>query len=817
MRVAPPSLRWIRMATLPGLLVLALPAPLASLLTSPAAGVPIRDLHLNTVSGVPANPYPVGTTVTVTGVVISPDGIFSHTNNEVQVRDTTGAITVFRSNGVGTYDYDLGDSVTVTGQIAHFNGLTEIGNAVLVTKHSTGNFGFLDPIVLTCKQVRDSTFSSTTLREDRESELIRIHNVTVTGGTWPAVCGGANVTLTITDGTANLSLFIDRDTPVCGSPNPSGPFDVVGILSQFDNATPFLDGYEIKPRFVSDVIPLTPGPNFVGIPQAINVDSVSADITWETNVPASSVVEYGLTTAYGTIVGDSTAATLHSVPLGGLTPNRLYHYRVVSCDGEGCRQTGDFTFVTPSNQPGQMNFYFNRSVDASLANPDVASGNVDLQQRLIAFINRATFSLDCAFYSFNAPSVTDALIAKANAGVKVRLVMDAENTQAQADRLRAIGVPVITSTYGGNHASGGIMHHKFCIADGRDGDTTNDWLWTGSTNTTTTQLLTDPNNSLEIQDFGVAQAYLIEFDEMWGSSNDTPEATLSKMGNRKTDNSPHFLTVNGIPVEIYFAPSDAVESKYVNSVAGANYGIAFSILAFTSDPIADAMRGRYNAIPGFFVRGVFDAGNSSGTGSEYPEMKGIGGADPWAPAADVWTDTEPGIHHHKYMIIDEGRTTSDPTLITGSYNWSNAANTVNDENSIVFHDQRIANLYVQEFGARYTAAGGSANFPVGVESGALAGIGFAAPYPNPVTGSRATTLVLSVPSGLPAAARMRIDLYSVAGRRVRTLLEAPAAAGPVTASWDGTDEAGHRVAPGVYLARATVADQRLDRKVVRIP
>ncbi|MGH7726202.1 MAG: phospholipase D-like domain-containing protein [Candidatus Eiseniibacteriota bacterium] len=804
-----------------------LPLPLASFamvavlgalasLVAPAAGVPIRDLHQNTTSGVPQNPYAVGTTVTVTGVVISPDGIFSPTNNEVQVRDTTGAITVFRSGGVGTYDYDLGDSVTVTGQIAHFNGLTEISNATLDTKHSTGNFGLLDPIVLTCKQVRDSTFDFNTFREDRESQLIRINNVTVTSGIWPAVCGGANVSLVITDATANLTLFIDRDSPVCGSPNPSGPFDVIGILSQFDNTAPFVTGYELKPRFISDVMPLTPGPNFIGIPQAVNVDSVSADITWETDTPSTGIVEYGLTTAYGSLAGDSTAVAEHTIHLAGLTPNRLYHFRVVSCDGEGCRQSGDFTFVTPSSVPGQLNVYFNTSVDASLANPDVASGDVDLQQRVIDFINRATFSLDCAFYSFNAPPVTDALIAKWNAGVKIRLVMDAENSQAQADRLRAIGVPVITSTYGGNHSSGGIMHHKFCIVDGRDANTGNDWLWTGSTNTTTAQLLTDPNNSLEIQDFGVAQAYGVEFNEMWGSSTDTPEAALSKMGNRKTDNSPHFLTVNGIPVEIYFAPSDAVESKYVNYVNTANYGISFSILAFTSDPIADAMRARYSAIPGFYVRGVFDNGNANGTGSEYPEMKGLGGGSPWVPAADVFTDTEPGIHHHKYMIIDEGRTASDPILITGSYNWSNSANTINDENSIIFHDQRIANLFVQEFKARYAAAGGAANFPVGVPAGPLSGFAFAAPYPNPSTGRSAVTFSVTVPSNAPAGARVAVKLYSVAGRALRTLHEGPATPGEVRASWDGLDDVGRTVPPGIYLARATVAGAHLDRKLVVI-
>ena len=785
----------------------------------PAAAVPIRDLHQNTTSGVPAPPYGPGTTVTVTGVVVSPDNVFSLTADEVVVRDTTGAITVFRSPGA--FSYALGDSVTVTGQIVQFNGLTEIGNASIVTFHSAGNLAYFnEPVVLTCKQVRDSTFNFDTIREDRESQLIRINNVTVTGGTWPATCSGANTTLTITDATGTTTLFIDKDTAVCGSSNPSGPFDVIGILTQFDSAAPYIDGYQIKPRFVSDIIPLTPGPNFLGTPTAQATDSTTAVVDWATDVASTSIVNYGLTPALGTTAGDSAATTNHHVVLAGLQPNKLYYYRVVSCDGAGCRQSGQGTFFTPSNQPGQMNFYFNRSVDIALANPDTANGNVDLRQRVIAYVNKATQSIDIACYSFNDPPVTDALIARWNAGIKIRLIMDAENSQAQADRLRVLGVPVITSTYGGNHLGGGIHHNKFILLDARDATTSNDWTWSGSTNLSTDQLLLDPNNAFEIQDYGLTQAFLIEFHEMWGSSTDVPNAANARMGSAKSNNTPHFFNVGGIPIEVWFSPSDGTEAKIVQAIGTADYGVAYSILAFTSDPIADAMRAKYQSIPGFYVRGVHDVGNSTGTGSEYPEMKGIGGASPWSPPADVWTDTESGLHHHKYAIIDEGRTASDPILISGSHNWSNAANTVNDENTVIFHSQRIANLFVQEWKARYTAAGGSANTTVdaGPAGGGAGGsFTFAAPRPNPAAGRASTVFSLSVPAGVAAGGRVTLELYSVTGRHVRTLLDAPAAAGPLNATWDGADQGGRAVAPGVYLARATLAGRTLDRKVVRIP
>jgi HKD family nuclease len=783
---------------------------------SSAFAVDIRDLHDVTSSGVPS-PYTVGTTVTVTGIVISPDSVFSFSNNDVVVRDMTGAITCFRSGGLSTANrYHLGDSVTVTGQILHFNGLTEINNASIVTKHSTGSTNVQPLLVTTCKAVKDSTFDFNLIAEPRESQLVRINNVHITGGTWPVTCIGQSATVTITDGTATIPLFIDWETANCGTPDPGGNFDVIGLIKQFDQSAPFDAGYELHPRFASDIIRLVPGPNFIGSPVATVLDSVTARINWTTDVPSKSIVQYGTTVAYGTTIGDSAAVTSHQVFLNGLSPNQVYQYRVISCDASGCRVSANFSFATPSSAPTVMNFFFNKSVNGSLANPDLAQGPVDVQQKLIDFINRATYSIDCAFYSFAASPVTNALLAKWNQGVKIRLIVDAENSQTQADMLRTAGVPVITSTFGGNHPTG-IMHNKFCIVDGRDVSTTNDWLWTGSTNTSTQQFFTDSNNSLEIKDFGVAQAYLTEFNEMWGSSNDTPEASLANMGSAKSDNTPHFFNVNGIPIEVWFAPSDGVEARYVQYVQTANYGIAVNVMLITSDPIADAMKARYDAIPGFYVRGVFDSGNINTSGSEWQEMKGLGGQNPWNPGADIWASTEPGILHHKTMIIDEGRTDSDPILITGSFNWSNAANTVNDENSIVFHSQRIANLYMQELSARYIASGGSANFTVGVVSDRLDGYALAAPAPNPSRAGSATRLALTAPGGLPAGARATLALYAVNGRLVRTLYDGPAVVGPTTVSWDGRDDAGRAAPAGVYYARALVAGTPLTQKLVVVP
>ena len=73
-----------------------------------------------------------------------------------------------------------------------------------------------------------------------------------------------------------------------------------------------------------------------------------ASVTWTTNEPADSRVEYGLTTAYGSSTTLNAAmVTSHSQALSGLSANTLYHYRVKSRDAAGNLLVATFaTLVT---------------------------------------------------------------------------------------------------------------------------------------------------------------------------------------------------------------------------------------------------------------------------------------------------------------------------------------------------------------------------------------------------------------------------------------------------------------------------------------
>ena len=81
---------------------------------------------------------------------------------------------------------------------------------------------------------------------------------------------------------------------------------------------------------------------------AINVTMTGATITWSTDDPGQSQVEYGTKATYGLItILDTNRVTSHSVALTDLSPGTTYHYIVKSKDASGLwTLSGDNTFTT---------------------------------------------------------------------------------------------------------------------------------------------------------------------------------------------------------------------------------------------------------------------------------------------------------------------------------------------------------------------------------------------------------------------------------------------------------------------------------------
>lgn len=83
----------------------------------------------------------------------------------------------------------------------------------------------------------------------------------------------------------------------------------------------------IRTNFLA--LPYTNAP-IIQVAPVVSVGATTATISWPTDQSSDSVVEYGLTTAYGNAVTNNTRLWFHTVNLSGLSPDTTYHYRVRS-------------------------------------------------------------------------------------------------------------------------------------------------------------------------------------------------------------------------------------------------------------------------------------------------------------------------------------------------------------------------------------------------------------------------------------------------------------------------------------------------------
>ena len=88
------------------------------------------------------------------------------------------------------------------------------------------------------------------------------------------------------------------------------------------------------------------GPLITGV-SASSITQSSAVISWTTDVNATSVVDFGATTAYGQNRNDPTLVTAHQVTLAPLNSATTYYYRVTSANAADISTvTGEHTFTT---------------------------------------------------------------------------------------------------------------------------------------------------------------------------------------------------------------------------------------------------------------------------------------------------------------------------------------------------------------------------------------------------------------------------------------------------------------------------------------
>jgi hypothetical protein len=103
-----------------------------------------------------------------------------------------------------------------------------------------------------------------------------------------------------------------------------------------------------SPPATVTTLPASTNPPVISNVQATSVTQTSAVITWSTDIPSSSQVNYGTTSSYTSSTPlDPALVTSHSTPLTGLSAGTIYHFDVVSTGSANNTSTSsDATFTT---------------------------------------------------------------------------------------------------------------------------------------------------------------------------------------------------------------------------------------------------------------------------------------------------------------------------------------------------------------------------------------------------------------------------------------------------------------------------------------
>jgi hypothetical protein len=396
------------------------------------------------------------------------------------------------------------------------------------------------------------------------------------------------------------------------------------------------------------------------------------------------------------IIIDKNIDSLNSFTINGQTTAKILKFQYYDSANNNLLKT---KYIAPiSSSTGAIKVFFNHPVDTSFMQTQNALNlSNTLDDKLIEYINACVSTLDIAIYSSASPSSTSGIAGAINSaynrGVQVRIIYDGSATNIMS--LLNSAIPVVPSPTTSAYT---IMHNKFVIFDANSSNPDLPLVWTGSTNWTVAQIDgPDKNNAIVIQDQSLALAYQIEFNEMWGSTTMTPNSTLSKFGQYKTDNTPHNFIIGGKNVESYFSPSDGVTAKIKASINSANSDINIAVMDITRSDITSTLVNKYNS--GLTkINVLVDIQNPSGN-----QITAIG-AGILPNHAVIYSGS--GIMHHKFMVVDNFDANSDPQVLLGSHNWSTSAETKNDENTLIVHDANIANQYFQAFAYIYNLAGG---------------------------------------------------------------------------------------------------------------
>lgn len=597
-----------------------------------------------------------GAVVTIEGVVLNG----KETSELRYMQDATAGIALYDglAGSKKIQFLETGDRVQITGEITTYKGLVEI-NKILAVKYISPNNPLPTP----------KPIAISDMNKQYQSELVRISCAEIETS-YNYFSSGS---YSLNGRTGITKLLIPQNSTAVGEAIPKTNVDIIGINHYANESFVLI-------RKATDIINAD-CLSFTQRPTILDQDLKQVDFKWITNKVANHKIELrdeGQSIVYTSLEEQTNQVDLK---LENLNPGTVYYMDLLVYLSDDTLKLLDYPFVTKSASSGVIDVYFNTPVDPSYSTGAYAKGETDdvFLERLFQDIDNAKISIDIAMYNCNKTNIVNRLIDAHNRGVVVRYITDDQTKNTVFNNL----TPPF-GLYPGNKGNG-LMHNKFIVIDKSSNDAL---VYMGAMNFTGSQIASDPNHMLVIQDQSLAKAYTIEFNEMWGSSGPYPDIQQARFGADKTDNTPHVFEIGDTKAELYFSPSDNTSRRIIEQINQSTSRIDIALLTMTYNAIGSALVRQFkNQVD---VRLIVE--NYDDTGSEYNYLITNG--------IPVSKHNPSPIFHHKYAIFDEG--TDNARLLSGSHNWTNKAETINDENTMIFYSQDLANIFRQEYERHWT-------------------------------------------------------------------------------------------------------------------
>jgi phosphatidylserine/phosphatidylglycerophosphate/cardiolipin synthase-like enzyme len=293
-------------------------------------------------------------------------------------------------------------------------------------------------------------------------------------------------------------------------------------------------------------------------------------------------------------------------------------------------------------------------------------GSVD--DLVSASIIAAKQSVDVALRELSLESITKALITVTRRGVPVRVVTDTDSLTGRSNFQALIDAGILVV----DDQQPGIMNDKFIVVD-------HSQVWTGSVDYNVSGVFREYNTVVRISSPEIAADYTKEFDEMFVNN---------QFGRLVVPETPYSsVTLQGTQVDVLFSPDDLVVDRLSMLLGEAQQSIYFLAYSFGSNDLGNIIREK--AAQGVAVGGVLESDQVS---SEQANPNQVEELRLFRQAGlDLRLDGNAEIMNHKIMIID-GR-----IVVMGSYDFTNRAETENDENVLIIYNEKIAQKFMEEF------------------------------------------------------------------------------------------------------------------------